>query len=120
LGWKKEIPKIYDESLQNDYRSRELLEKERIKQEREYEAYLKRRNPHPWISTFKPASKEQGFVDHKYPEFLEKGEYVDGIRQLTSFIREEPEYDVPFKLFHRPLKKTDKTLTLSNLRPSKI
>ena len=73
-----------------------------------------------WIKYFKLAPRERGFVTHKYPEFLAKGSYVDGYVKAATFIREDMEAEVPFKLFHRSLRKTDKNLVFGDMLPSKI
>lgn len=49
-------------------------------------------------------------IDHKLPWFLHKGTYTDGTSNLVGFLRSEVECDIPFKLFHRSLRKTDKNL----------
>lgn len=67
-----------------------------------------KKNPHPWTRYFKLAPREKDFVTHKYPEFLEKGDYTDGFIRVASFLKPEAGADVPFKLFHRALRKTDK------------
>ena len=77
-------------------------------------------NPKQWVKDFYLAPREKGFVDHKYPEFLEKGPYTDGYLRVTAFIKEQAEVDVPFKLCHRSLRATDKNLAFGENVPSKM
>jgi hypothetical protein len=72
------------------------------------------RNKEAWIRYFKLAPRERGFVDNKYPNFLEKGDYMDGYVRAATFIRNEQEVAVPFKLVHRSLRKTDKNLFMGD------
>lgn len=90
----------------------------------EREAYERRlqslhKNDKHWTRYFKLAPRERGFVDHKYPEFLQKGSYVDGNVKTAPFVRGETETDIPFKLFHRSLRKTDKNLSFGEDIPMK-
>jgi len=103
-----------------DIRPREVVDQERYEREM-HEMRLRgtKRNMSPWVNYFKLAPKERGFVDHKYPEFLEKGDYQDGFIRGATFIRPEVETDVPFKLVHRALRKTDKNLTFGDDVPTK-
>ncbi len=95
-----------------DTRPKDVLEREL--REREMQEMMLRgvkKNAKPWLNYFKQAPREKGFVDHKYPDFVEKGEYIDGCTQGAAFLREEPDVRVPFKLAFRSLRKTDKNLS---------
>ena len=77
-------------------------------------------NRKQWIKHFKQAPKGLGLVDHKIPQFYEKGSYEDPINQMNNLIRGEVEFKIPFQLCHRNLRKTDKTLFFGDSPPSKI
>jgi len=115
LTWKDDIPDISKNADGGDYRPREVLELELYEREM---ALMKARgiekNKDPWIRFFKLAPRNRGFVDNKYPDFLEKGDYQDGYVRAATFIRNEVEVPVPFKLVHRSLRKTDKNLFMGD------
>jgi len=98
-----------------DTLERELYEREM----REMRLRSIEKNDKLWVRYFKQAPRERGFVDHKYPDFLEKGDYLDGYVRGATFIRAEPENAIPFKLAHRSLRKTDKNLTFGDDIPTK-
>jgi len=122
-NWQKEIPDVIKDPYASDTRPKEVIEQERYERyEREmYEMRQKasKRSVDAWVNYFKLAPRERGFVDHKYPDFLEKGDYQDGFIRGATFIRPEVETDVPFKLVHRALRKTDKNLTFGDDVPTK-
>lgn len=101
------------ENKEWDYRPRETLLAEVQKKREEQLKHLGvTKNPQAWVSYYKLAPREKGMVDHKLPSFVEKGDYVDGVFRDVGFVRGETEYDVPFQLFHRQLRKTDKNMFL--------
>jgi hypothetical protein len=71
-------------------------------------------NKDAWVRYLKLPGKEKG-VDGKPATFIDKGEYMDGSRKEFPFIREEPDLEVPFRLAHRGLKKTDKNLFIEDM-----
>lgn len=73
-----------------------------------------------WRRYFKHASRERGFLDFQYPTVLKKGNYIEPFMLVNDFLRGEVDYEVPFKLFHRSLRKTDKNLCLGEQIPSKL
>jgi len=119
--WKEEISDAMKNEKDKDAAAKEALEQQ-IYERQLYEQRLKEtpKIEAPWIRFFKLAPRERGFVDYKYPEFLEKGSYVDGNVKAATFIREETQAEVPFKLFHRSLRRTDKNLSFGDNVPSKV
>ena len=61
-----------------------------------------------WIGTFKPVPKIQNFADGKYPGFLEKGTYKEPFLMASTLLRGELQYEMPFRLFFKRLRATDK------------
>lgn len=66
----------------------------------------------PWIRYFKLAPRERGFVDHKYPQYMEKGEYTEPMLAINDLLRGAVEYDTPFILNYRTLRTSDKNMFL--------
>ena len=97
-----------------EYILKEGIKKDKLEEEKQFS------NKKHWVQHFKQAPKGLGLVDHKFPQFYEKGSYEDPINQVINLIRGEVEFEIPFQLCHRNLRKTDKTLFFGDSPPSKI
>jgi hypothetical protein len=115
------LPKIGEEDERKDYRPKEIVDREERRKAKEEEAKLVKYHSDPWIRCFKLPSKERNLATGKLPEYITKdGEYVDGIISSNPPGRAEVEFEHPFKLFHRPLKKTDKNMIIGDMFKSKM
>ena len=65
-------------------------------------------NKKQWYRFFKPAEMTRNFVDHKYPDFLDKGQYTEPLNMINNMFTEEMNIKTQFQLYHRPLKCDDK------------
>jgi hypothetical protein len=97
-----------------------LIDKEERRKFREEEAKLNRYHTEPWIRSFKLPTKEFEMSSGKFPQFIAKGDYIDGIHQVNPIGRSEIDVNTPFKLVHRPLKKTDKSMAFGDMLKSKM
>ena len=105
---------------QHDLRPKEALDKEekgKNLKEREEEENLSKFlgkfiGKGEWSKYFRRADlhRKEGFIDHKHPEFIAKGHYVEPTQIMNNLLRGEAVYDKTFKLFHRSLRNTDKNL----------
>lgn len=58
-----------------------------------------------WRKYYKKANliRKEGFIDHKPPNFLKKGEYLEPIELFINMYRDDSHYNEIFKLYHKPL-----------------
>ena len=115
---------------QHDLRPEEALNreiKEKIRKEREEQVKLDKflGKTHTIRKDFQKYFREAGdkylnFIDHKFPNFLDKGPYIPPHEILSkSLLRGEVDIDVNFKLFHRQLRANDKHLFFGEAPSSK-
>ena len=71
-----------------------------------------------WTRVMNVRVSKEKYLNGGAVQFLDKGEYLDGLMSSFPFIREEPDLDVPFKLAHRGLRKTDKNLFFGDVKAS--
>ena len=105
---------------QHDLRPKEALdkeEKEKKIKEKEQEDDLSRFlgksfGKGEWTRNFRRADlhRKEGFIDHKHPEFIVKGIYIEPTQIMNNLLRGEADYEKNFRLFHRSLRSTDKRL----------
>lgn len=81
-----------------------ILENEKKK----YEKYFTKRPR--WINYHTRANliRKEGFIDHKPPDFLRKGNYIEPFEIHVNLYRDDDHFDELFKLYHKPLKAIEK------------
>ncbi len=73
-----------------------------------------------WVKFFPLADKRRNFADMKLPEFIEKGSYKEPIEIINTLLRGEQGFEIPFRLYHKPLRAYDKNLYMGDIKASKI
>jgi len=65
-----------------------------------------------WVNYHNKANliRKEGFIDHKPPEFLKKGEYKEPWEIHVNMYRDDAQSDTDtlFRLYHKPLKAFEK------------
>ena len=64
-----------------------------------------------WVGYHKKANliRKEGFIDHKPPQFLQKGQYTEPLDIHISLYRDDTQYNELFRLYHKALKSFEKS-----------
>ncbi|CAD8141366.1 unnamed protein product [Paramecium octaurelia] len=92
-------------------------EKKQMREEQKQQDYIDdcmgtHKQTKQWIKYFPTADLNHNFVDHKRPNFIDKGNYQEPGLILFQFLREGASAKDDFQLFHRQLRTNDKHLYL--------
>ena len=69
-----------------------------------------------WINYHKKANlvRKEGFIDHKPPQYLKKGDYKEPWEIHVNMYRDDSNYGELFKLYHKPMKADEKNRFLGH------